>query len=158
DPACCEQLFRVGARPDPATVMRFIDEHRDRFAVALLLRVLNIGWDGSAAAESAQVTAARLFPGRPVVPVSVKDGHKPGDRTTSALVEVPLVDGHLERGRAIAAALTAKARAEHAALMAVGSHGRSALHEILLGSVAMATLHHAHRPVLVVPCSAAAGE
>ncbi|MET8355197.1 IS3 family transposase, partial [Micromonospora sp. NPDC005206] len=29
--------------PDPATVMTFIYEHRDQFAVALLLRVLNIG-------------------------------------------------------------------------------------------------------------------
>jgi nucleotide-binding universal stress UspA family protein len=32
----------------------------------------------------------------------------------------------------------------------VGSRGRSAVREILLGSVAMATLHHTRRPVLVV--------
>ena len=44
------------------------------------------------------------------------------------------------------------ARAHHeAALLVVGSRGRSAMQEIVLGSVAMATLHHAHRPVLVVP-------
>jgi hypothetical protein len=34
--------FCLGVRPDPATVMRFVDEHRDRYAVALLLRVLGI--------------------------------------------------------------------------------------------------------------------
>jgi len=28
-------VFRGGARPDPATVMTFIDEHSGRFAVAL---------------------------------------------------------------------------------------------------------------------------
>jgi nucleotide-binding universal stress UspA family protein len=36
-------------------------------------------------------------------------------------------------------------------VIVVGSRGRSARREILLGSVAMATLHRAHRPVLVVP-------
>jgi putative transposase len=29
-------------RPDPATVLRFVDEHQDRYAVALLLRVLDV--------------------------------------------------------------------------------------------------------------------
>ena len=33
----------------------------------------------------------------------------------------------------------------------VGSRGRSAHCEILLGIAAMATLHHAHRPLLAVP-------
>jgi len=36
-------------------------------------------------------------------------------------------------------------------MLVVGSRGRSAIREILLGSVAMATLHHAYRPVMVVP-------
>ncbi|MEV6596842.1 hypothetical protein AB0M36_08275 [Actinoplanes sp. NPDC051346] len=35
-------IGRTQSRARSATVMRFIDEHRDRFAVALLLRVLNI--------------------------------------------------------------------------------------------------------------------
>ncbi|MEH0974579.1 IS3 family transposase [Micromonospora sp. CPCC 205546] len=43
DPGSGERVFRGGARPDPATVITFISEHRDQFAVALLLRVLNIG-------------------------------------------------------------------------------------------------------------------
>jgi nucleotide-binding universal stress UspA family protein len=117
---------------------------------------LVLGWDGSAAAQSARQTAARLFPDRAVVPVYVKDGAQPPLRTTTGLVEVPLTDGHLERGRAVAAALGRQGRTDHAALIVVGSHGRSALREILLGSVTMATLHHAHRPVLVVPHRTAA--
>jgi putative transposase len=42
DPQGGERLFRPGARPDPATVMRFICEHRDRFGVEPILRVLEI--------------------------------------------------------------------------------------------------------------------
>ena len=53
--------------------------------------------------------------------------------------------------RAIADALIAFASDHDAALLVVGSRGRSAIDEIVLGSVAVATLHHAHRPVLVVP-------
>jgi hypothetical protein len=37
-----QHVFRPGVRPDPAAVMRFIDEHRGQFAVAVLLRVLDI--------------------------------------------------------------------------------------------------------------------
>lgn len=53
--------------------------------------------------------------------------------------------------RAVAEALAAYARQREAAVLVVGSRGRSAAREILLGSVARATLHHAHRPVIVVP-------
>jgi nucleotide-binding universal stress UspA family protein len=35
--------------------------------------------------------------------------------------------------------------------VAVGSRGQSVVEEIMLGSTAMATLHNAHRPVIVVP-------
>jgi nucleotide-binding universal stress UspA family protein len=46
----------------------------------------------------------------------------------------------------------AAAAADHgAAALVVGSRGRSAAREIILGSVAMSTLHHSHRPVMVVP-------
>ena len=38
-----------------------------------------------------------------------------------------------------------------AALVVVGSRGRSAIKELVLGSVAIATLRRAYRPVLVVP-------
>lgn len=66
------------------------------------------------------------------------------------LVE-PRLDGvHVETGRAVAEALMAEAGRIGAAVMVVGSRGRAALPEILLGSVAMATMHHATRPVMVV--------
>jgi nucleotide-binding universal stress UspA family protein len=51
----------------------------------------------------------------------------------------------------IAEALVACAAEQDAALVVVGSRGRSAGREILLGSVAMGVLHRALRPVLVVP-------
>jgi hypothetical protein len=52
DPVGRERLFRSGARPDPATVMSFVDQHRARFGVEPILRVLEVptstfyGWVG----------------------------------------------------------------------------------------------------------------
>ena len=57
---------------------------------------------------------------------------------------------HGARSRGVASALVEYAREREAALLVVGSRGRSAVRQIILGSVAMATLHHAYRPVLVV--------
>ncbi|MEU4424785.1 universal stress protein [Actinoplanes sp. NPDC024001] len=110
-----------------------------------------VGWDGSSGAETAHRVAARLFPDRAVVPVFVQDGNGPAERTIAGLKKLPKAGSSVEHGRSVAAALASQARTEHAAVLAVGSLGRSALHEIVLGSVAMATLHHAYRPVLVVP-------
>ena len=60
--------------------------------------------------------------------------------------------GRPARGaRAVADALAGFAAQRGAALIIVGSRGRSAWREILLGSVAMAVLHHGERPVLAVP-------
>ncbi|MEV4538755.1 universal stress protein [Asanoa sp. NPDC049518] len=88
-----------------------------------------VGVDDSDGARAAHETAARLFPTRALLPVTVDEG----------------------RGRAVAGALAACGRDQAAAALVVGSRGRSALREIMLGSVAMATLHHAYRPVLVAP-------
>jgi nucleotide-binding universal stress UspA family protein len=110
-----------------------------------------LGWDGSAGAEAARRSVSELFPQRAVVPVFVEDGDGPDGPDISGLMRIPRVDGRLEHGRGIAAALADQARESRAALIVVGSRGRSALSEILLGSVAMATLHHVFRPVLVVP-------
>ena len=53
----------------------------------------------------------------------------------------------------IADAIVEKAREIDATLIAVGSHGRSALGAALLGSVSSAVLHRSTLPVLVVPAS-----
>ena len=53
--------------------------------------------------------------------------------------------------RAVAAELAVCARRHRAGVIVVGSRGRSVVREVLLGSVARATLHHARLPVLVVP-------
>ncbi|BCY09439.1 universal stress protein [Actinoplanes sp. L3-i22] len=109
------------------------------------------GWDGSPCAAAAALAAARLFPGREVVPAFVRDGDEPTGSPPEGLVSLPRHGTGMEHGRSIAAALIGQARSRGAALIVVGSLGRSAPQEILLGSVAMATLHHAYRPVLVVP-------
>ena len=111
-----------------------------------------LGWDGSRGARTALTTARDIFGDREVIPVTVEDGLGHGGESCDETVTVLHRDGMLPRsGRAIAAELRAYARTRDAAVVAVGSRGRSAIAEILLGSVAMATLHHAHRPVLVVP-------
>src|SRR5690606_6240273 len=40
EPQGCERVFREGARPPLTEMIRFIDEHRDRFGVELICRVL----------------------------------------------------------------------------------------------------------------------
>ncbi len=42
-------------------------------------------------------------------------------------------------------------QAEHADLLVVGSRGRGAFGELLLGSVSSKCAHHCHQPVLIVP-------
>ncbi|GIE29706.1 universal stress protein [Actinoplanes italicus] len=110
-----------------------------------------VGWDGSVGSDAALEVAGKLFPHHHVVPVLVDDGDAPSGRTPERLTRLPRTGFVAEHGRAIAAALSGQARAERAALLTVGSLGRSALLEIVLGSVTMAVLHHAGRPVLVVP-------
>jgi nucleotide-binding universal stress UspA family protein len=74
-------------------------------------------------------------------------------RAEAAGAETVVLDaGRPARGaRAVADALVGFAAQRGAALIVVGSRGRSAWREILLGSAAMAVLHHAERPVLTVP-------
>lgn len=105
-----------------------------------------VGVDGSAGADRAAEAARRLFPNREFVSVAVDDGD------TSAVD----ADQHVRRFRgsgsgATADALVAFADEHHAAVVVVGSRGRSALRKVLLGSVAAATLQRTYRPVLVVP-------
>ncbi|WP_189195993.1 universal stress protein [Micromonospora fulviviridis] len=130
----------------------------DEFA-ALDAGPVVVGWDSSASAAAALTTAQRLFPDREVVPVSIDSGS--GDDSedgpaVAATGEQPVTTVRVRAGigapgRAVADALAAVAADRKAGLIVVGSRGRSAVRKILLGSVAMATLHRAHRPVLVVP-------
>ncbi|MET8307168.1 MULTISPECIES: universal stress protein [unclassified Micromonospora] len=130
------------------------DEH-----AALADGPIVVGWDSSASAEAALTTARRLFPERDVVLVSVEsDGDSDSEKSPAVaapgdqhVTTVRVRAGAGAPGRAVADALAAVAADRKASLLVVGSRGRSAVRKILLGSVAMATLHRAHRPVLVVP-------
>lgn len=117
-----------------------------------------VGWDGSPGAAAAAHAATGLFPAREMIAVSVGadpdrapqvplPSHVTKSVTTPAPGPVP------GRGRGIARALIDTGRRHGAGVLVVGSRGRSALREILLGSTAMAVLHHAHMPVLLVPHS-----
>lgn len=117
-----------------------------------------IAVDGSPVAERAAEAAARLFTGRALVRVVVgssNEGESIGDDQDT--VRIPL-HGRAGSERAVAAALGEYATEHGAAAIVVGSRGRSASRELLLGSVAKAVLHHAHRPVLVVPAARPAGD
>jgi nucleotide-binding universal stress UspA family protein len=107
-----------------------------------------VAHDGSAGAERALGAARELFTGRPLVVAGV--GEEPPAAEGAELVRLDAI-GVRDSARAVADALALHATDRGAAVIVVGSRGRSASREILLGSVAMATLHHAHRPVLVVP-------
>ena len=106
-----------------------------------------IAQDGSEGAARAGAAAAALLPGRERIDVhvsaSVDEEGGPPDAVS--------VRAHGWGPRATAEALGAEAAARKAGVVVVGSRGRSTLRQLVLGSTAMAVLHHAHRPVLVVP-------
>lgn len=110
-----------------------------------------VGWDGSTGAGLACATAGRLFPARELLLVSA-DRAVPEPDATDRQVNLVHLDG-VSHGSspAVAEALVAYARTRSAAVVVVGSRGRSVVREVLLGSVARATLHQSHGPVLVVP-------
>ncbi|MFG2041712.1 universal stress protein [Dactylosporangium sp. NPDC048998] len=118
-----------------------------------------VGWDGSKHSALAWRRARELFAGRPAIAATVgPDGVAtvaPADPDAAGAppaTEPQEQPRHL-RARTVAESLGAFARTNAAAVLVIGSRGRSATREILLGSVAKATLHHAHRPVMVVPPS-----
>jgi nucleotide-binding universal stress UspA family protein len=112
-----------------------------------------VGWDGSPGADAAVQTAARLLPGRRLVlaAVDVDAGPPALPAGTAEPSVLRLTRKHEHSSAAVADALISAARENAAAVVVVGSRGRSAAKEILLGSVAMRTLHRAHRLVMVVP-------
>ena len=114
-----------------------------------------VGWDGSAGATTAFTEAERLFPDRDVLLVSADEDNAaplpPSEAGGRNVLMLQVDKGHGFHARATSQALVACANERSAAVLVVGSRGRTAAREILLGSVAMATLHHAHRPVMVAP-------
>ncbi len=111
-----------------------------------------VGWDGSAGAQAAVDAAGRLFPDRRLIAVSVADDEEePATHGAAPIEHISVARGRGRRHRGVANSLIGAADDNDAAVIVVGSRGRSAVREIVLGSVAMNTLHHSHRPVLVVP-------
>jgi len=117
-----------------------------------------IGWDGSTGARAALDTTARLFPQRELLAATVGDSATvDGATVDSATVDgagVDVVRLDSDRGsssQAVADTLIAFARTRGAAVVVVGSRGRSVAKEIVLGGVARTTLHHTHGAVMVVP-------
>lgn len=108
-----------------------------------------VGWDGSPGARQAVNAAQKLFAGRAVILAAVTDEAVDLPTAPHEFLRLPARGGHVTPGRAVAEALASAARRRHAAVVVVGSRRHSAAREILLGSAAMASLHHAHRPVLV---------
>jgi nucleotide-binding universal stress UspA family protein len=119
-----------------------------------------IGYDASADADRAVDAAAALLPGRLALVVHAGAGGSEGvaelgagrarNAGMSAMADARIV-GPTGGSAAVGAALAAAAAAAGAAAIVVGSRGRSAVKELLLGSVAMAVLRAARGPILVVP-------
>ncbi|MFG1609737.1 universal stress protein [Actinoplanes sp. NPDC049265] len=110
-----------------------------------------VGWDGSPGAEAALRAVIRLLPRHRPILAAVDVDEKPPPEFAEAPAVLRLSTRHDHSPAAIAEVLSTAAHDQEAALVVVGSRGRAAVREILLGSVAMATLHRAHRLVLVVP-------
>lgn len=116
-----------------------------------------VGWDGSPGAEVALASAADLFPDRELIVAEVgTQGDQPDPRppdhpaARGSFVRLPLIE-RSGYSRAVAEQLDTLADEHAAAAIVVGSRGRGAVRELLLGSVAKATLHNLRRPVLVAP-------
>jgi nucleotide-binding universal stress UspA family protein len=109
-----------------------------------------VGYDESDGAHRALAAATSLFPGRHLVAVTVPDEDVSGARAVAGAAETVVLDA--ARGpRAVADGLAQFAAERNAALIVIGSRGRSVLRKITLGSVAIAVLRQAERPVLTVP-------
>lgn len=131
-----------------------VDEHEVH---AVASGPVLVGYDGSEGSRAALADAAPIFAGREFVIATVEDGEAEAVRLDALdheeIGEADLVtlkpDGH--GTRSVATALSRYAAERGTSVVVVGSRGRSAVREILLGSAAMGVLHAADRPVLVVP-------
>jgi nucleotide-binding universal stress UspA family protein len=139
-----DMVVHYGPAPVLIAPHPLLAEKREAAAVGPVVA----GYDESEGARGAAATS--LFPGRRLIAVTVPDEDVSGvDADAGAAETVVLAAG---RGpRAVAAALAALAAERNAALIVLGSRGRSAWRKIMLGSVPVAVLRQAERPVLTVP-------
>lgn len=147
-----DMVVRSCARPVVVVPYPMLTAEHDALSAGPVL----VGWDGSAGAAAAVTVARQLFTDREVLPVSVDEDHQgappPADSSgTQDVLRLSVDRKHGTHARAVSDALIAAATDRGAATVVVGSQGRSAARDILVGSVAMGTLHHSHRPVMVVP-------
>lgn len=122
-------------------------------SAALADKPVLVGWDGSTGARAALAATRRLLPERAVLSVSVGTDAGPPQAEPAedkSIATIQLAPGRGFGAGAVADALTECANDHDVAMLAVGSRGRSAVREILLGSVAKSVLHSAERPVMVV--------
>lgn len=116
-----------------------------------------VGYDGSEGSRKALAAAASILAGRNFVVATVRDADADVvQRDTLNLegigdADVIVLEPEGGGTRSVATALSRCADERDASVIAVGSRGRSAAREILLGSAAMGVLHKAKKPVLVVP-------
>lgn len=129
-----------------------------------------LGYDGSENAEQALERAAAIADGATVTVVSAVHVHPTARKTGAHLVDH---DEVAERQRCLAAArefldargiatrtveahgdpaaaIVDEARAQHADLIVVGTHGRNRAERLVLGSVSTKVVHEAPCDVLVV--------
>jgi nucleotide-binding universal stress UspA family protein len=119
-------------------------------AGALVQGPVMVAWDGSAGAGEALDTAARWWPRRHILLTAVDHDVDPPARSDVERMTVLQIKGGRGGPAAVADALAGAAREHAAAVIVLGSRGRSAVREITLGSVAMSTLHRAQRMVMIV--------
>lgn len=125
---------------------------------------LVIGYDGSPQAQQAIAAAGSLFPGRRALVVHVGHlqlAHEGAQLAAAAGLEAealqaPQAVQSVVRPEGAAWHRLTEAADEHeAAAIVVGTRGTGGLRRFMLGSVTGGLLHHAGRPVLVVPRSEA---
>jgi nucleotide-binding universal stress UspA family protein len=140
----------VQVSPVPVLVVPYPLMTRERAAV--VDGPVLVATDGSPGARQAKAVATSLFSGRELLTASVEVPGEPGvsEHAEAGHTRLDCV-GRPGSARAVAATLADHGATRGAAVIVVGSRGRSASRELLLGSVAKAVLHQARRPVLIVP-------